>query len=160
MSKSKRKSSGHTRSGSLFTELVFEVFRLNGGLLASGDRLTKPIGLTSARWQVMGTLRNSPEPITVSQIARNMGLQRQSVQRSVNLLVDEGAVTLVDNPNHGRARLVVLTPKGRKVLQEATRLQVEWANETARGIDPASLKTAVDVLADLRQRLERRRLTG
>lgn len=160
MAKPVKAPSGHTRSGAAFTEVVFEVFRLNGSLLAAGDRLTKPIGLTSARWQVMGTLAKSPEPITVSQIARNMGLQRQSVQRSVNLLVEEGIVTLADNPNHGRAKLVMLTPKGDRALREATRLQRQWANETARGIDPPDLRNVARVLAALRERLERRRLTG
>jgi hypothetical protein len=39
----------HTPAGKTFTDLVLEVFRLNGRLLAAGERLTKPHGLTSAR---------------------------------------------------------------------------------------------------------------
>jgi hypothetical protein len=38
-------------NGNAFTELILEVFRLNGLLLEAGDRLTHPVGLSSARWQ-------------------------------------------------------------------------------------------------------------
>jgi hypothetical protein len=67
------------RTGHVFTDLVLETFRLNGRLLAYGDRLVKPINLTSSRWQVLGSLPRNRA--TVSEIARYMGLQRQSVQR-------------------------------------------------------------------------------
>jgi hypothetical protein len=43
-----------------FTELVLEIFRLNGVLLTQGDRLVDDIGLTSARWQVRGAAALSP----------------------------------------------------------------------------------------------------
>ena len=39
------------------TELVLDVFRLNGLLLAAGDHLTAGEGLTAARWQVLGSNR-------------------------------------------------------------------------------------------------------
>ena len=42
------------------TDLVLDVFRLNGALLASGDTLVKDLGLTSARWQVLGAIALSP----------------------------------------------------------------------------------------------------
>ena len=38
------------------TDLVLEVFRLNGRMIASGDSLVAKIGLTSARWQVLGAI--------------------------------------------------------------------------------------------------------
>jgi DNA-binding MarR family transcriptional regulator len=98
------------RTGHVFTDLVLETFRLNGRLLAYGDRLVKPINLTSSRWQVLGSLPHNRA--TVSEIARYMGLQRQSVQRTIDVLRKEGLVKLVDNPNHRRARLAVLTAKG------------------------------------------------
>jgi DNA-binding MarR family transcriptional regulator len=68
----------HSPSEAAMTDLVLEIFRVNGLLLAVGDRLTKELGLTSARWQVMGALADGP--LTAAQIARKMGLKRQSVQ--------------------------------------------------------------------------------
>ncbi len=144
----------HTDSGAAFTELVLETFRLNGRLLNSGDRLTRSLPLSSARWQVLGVLRAAPGPITVSQVARNMGLQRQSVQRTVDLLVAEGLVRMIDNPNHRRARLVAMTRAGRDVLRKASHLQMRWANDIADAIDADDIRSACRVLRRLRQRVD------
>ncbi len=95
----------------LLTEVILTVFRLNGTLLKWGDELTSSFNLTSARWQVMGALRE--KPATVSDISRSMGLTRQSVQRIVDLLVDSGYLHLIDNPAHIRAKLVNLTKEGK-----------------------------------------------
>ena len=153
MAASRRASQSHSKSGEAFTKLVLETFRLNGRFLVAGDRLTKGIGLTSARWQVLGTLRESDTPLTVAQIARNMGLQRQSVQRTVDVMCREGLLRMVDNPRHRRARLAVLTPKGWTVVRRATRLQIAWANEISDGIDPAGIEAAYGMLHKLRKRL-------
>ena len=77
---------------SALTDLILEVFRLNGRLLAAGDRLTRPSGQTSARWQVRCAI--DIEPRTVSQIAQAMGLARQSVQRTTDRLQTEGLVAV------------------------------------------------------------------
>lgn len=98
----------HTPAGAAFTELILELFRLNGCVLAEGDRLTAPEGLSSARWQVMGAIDEGPQ--TVSGIARRMGLTRQSVQRTVNELARSGIVRMLENPDHKRAKLVDLAP--------------------------------------------------
>src|SRR5258708_20215260 len=100
-------------AGSAATELILDVFKLNGRLLAAGDRLTKDIGLTSARWQVIGAVALAGAPQPVANLARNMGLTRQAVQRTVNELHSEGVVTFAVNPHHQRAKLVSLTNKGR-----------------------------------------------
>ena len=71
------------------TALVLATFRANGALIAAGDMLTAPFGLSSARWQVLGAVALAGQALTVPQVARNMGLTRQSVQR----LVDEFRMT-------------------------------------------------------------------
>ena len=102
--------SGLHRRGELFTEIVLEVFRLNRLLLDAGDALTAPVGLTSARWQVLGIVEHGPAP--VAQVARSMGLTRQSVQETANGLEAEGFIEFAPNPRHHRAKLMVMTPKG------------------------------------------------
>jgi DNA-binding MarR family transcriptional regulator len=141
-----------------FTDLVLEVFRLNGRLLAAGDRLAAPVGLTSARWQVLGAI--DEQPLSVAGIARAMGLTRQSVQRLADLLAAEGSVAFIPNPRHKRAKLVDLTPTGRAMLREVTVLQKAWAERTAAGLPAARIEAAVEVLGSLRRRLERAESDG
>ncbi len=100
-----------------WTGLVIEVFRMNGDLLAAGDALVGDLGLTSARWQVLGAIALSPVPQPVAHIARNMGLTRQAVQRLVDDMRADGFVRLEPNPHHRRAMLVVATERERLPIE-------------------------------------------
>jgi DNA-binding MarR family transcriptional regulator len=148
---------GYSAQGRLFTDLVLEVFRFNGRLVFVGNRMTRELGLSTARWQTLGAIALAERPLTVAEIARNMGLQRQSVQRTVDMLVNAGLVVTHDNPNHQRARLVLLTKKGRGAYAEAIAIQIGWANRTAASVPEADLRRAVHVLGALRASLEVRR---
>ena len=134
-------------TGVAMTELILKLFRVNGLLLTAGDRLTKDLGLTSARWQVMGALADGP--LTVAHIARNMGLKRQSVQRLVNVLAQQGLLMLVDNPHHRRARLVQLTAMGRNQYEKISQLQAHWVNNISEGLDVTNLKLAFEQLCNI-----------
>lgn len=139
------------------TTLSLAVFRLNGALIAAGNRLTAPLGLTSARWQVMGAISLAGAPQTVARIARAMGLARQSVQRLADQLAKDGVVAFADNPDDRRARLVSLTPRGEALF---ARIMGEWnalAEQLAAGRDVAAWRGAVATLEYLRTGLEKTR---
>jgi DNA-binding MarR family transcriptional regulator len=136
------------------TDLVLETFRLNGRLLASGDALVADLGLTSARWQVIGAVALSPVPLSVAQIARNMGLTRQAVQRLANEMETDGLVRFAPNPHHQRAKLVVLTPAGKSAFAAAMKRQGAWASDVGVGLDARKIAAATAMLRSVRQRLE------
>jgi len=135
--------------------LILEVFRLNGRLLAVGDRLVAKLGLTSARWQVLAAIAVSPAPEPVARIARNMGLRRQGVQRIINELAEGGIVAFKENPHHQRANLVVLTKKGRIAYEAARQIEIPWMRSLSEDIDPRSILAARRLVATLRERLEK-----
>ncbi len=141
----------HTPEGQLFTEVVLEVFKLSGSLVAEGDKITSVHGLSSARWKVLGALTNSEEPITVPQIARSMGQTRQAVQRLVEVMHDDDLLELHDNPNHKRAKLVALSEKGKKASLAIMKDQIPWANNCADQLDAKELKTTLSTLKKLTQ---------
>ena len=138
-----------TPEAAALTSLILEVFRLNGQLLMQGDRLTEPLGLTSARWQVLGSLELSDHPISVAQAARRMGLTRQAVQRVANDLEMLGFTRFENNPDHARAKLIVPTAKGRKALELIEKRQIEWSNNLARGINVSQLSNVIEMLDEL-----------
>jgi DNA-binding MarR family transcriptional regulator len=142
----------HTKAGNAFTELIVETFRFNGRLLTAGDRLTRPFKLSSARWQVLGAIVE--KPLSVAQIARNMGVARQSVQRLADNLEKTGRVEYAPNPDHGRAKLVRLTDEGDRVMKALTRIQIRWANEIASSASSGEIASALSVMRHLRRRLE------
>ncbi len=136
------------------TELVLETFRLNGRLLATGDALIADLGLTSARWQVIGAVSLARAPLPVAHIARNMGLTRQAVQRLANDLAREGLVRFAPNPHHQRAKLVLLTRKGETAFIAAMKRWEPFAKSLAGGLSARELKLAVAALRTIRQRLD------
>jgi DNA-binding MarR family transcriptional regulator len=137
--------------GELFTDIVLEVFRLNRLLLEAGDELTAPAGLTSARWQVLGIVEHGPAP--VAQIARAMGLTRQSVQETANGLEADGFIEFAPNPRHRRARLLTMTPKGDAAMEVVRRRHAAWANEFGEAHRADALQSVVTVLAEIRAAL-------
>jgi DNA-binding MarR family transcriptional regulator len=137
------------------TALILEVFRLNGALLAAGDGLTRDLGLTSARWQVLGAVALAGRPLTVAAAAREMGLTRQAVRRLVTELAADGFVTLAPNPDHRRAALVMLTEAGQRAYAAAQERQADWAERIAAGCAPAALSETTTLLRRLRAALER-----
>jgi DNA-binding MarR family transcriptional regulator len=149
-----RRSAAHTEAGAVFTELVLELFRVNGALVADGDDMTRDLGMTTARWQVLGAIGS--EPKTVAAAARKMGLTRQNVQRIADWLVESGIAEFVDNPNHRRAKLVALTKQGVALRQQLGRRQARWANATGGQFTAAELRATTNVLKRLKKALEKR----
>jgi DNA-binding MarR family transcriptional regulator len=99
-----------TDAQELLSGVALTTFRLNGQVLELAEGLARPAGLTAASWQVLGAVL--PAPLTVAGIAREMGITRQSVQRTADLLVGRGLAAYADNPAHRRAKLVTPTPEG------------------------------------------------
>lgn len=143
-----------TDAGEALTTLILDVFRLNGRLLVAGDRLVAKLGLTSARWQVLGGIAYAERPESVAWHARTMGLHRQGVQRIVNDLEAEGIVAFRPNPHHKRAHLVVLTSKGQNLFEAAHALQIPWVNALSDGLKPEDIAMAQGLINQLKTRLE------
>ena len=133
---------------------MLDLFRLNNLVLTAGDRLVAPLGLTSARWQILGAILAAERRQPVAWLARDLGANRQNVQRIVNDLEKEGLVVFETNPHHRRAQLVVLTDKGRQAFDAAMRLQAPWINSLSGGIPVRDIETVYRVIVTMRRRLE------
>ena len=148
------KKAKRTLAGDALTALVLDLFRLDSLLLTAGDRLVARLGLTSARWQVLGAIIAAERPQPVAWLARDLGGNRQNVQRIINDLHKEGLVSFEVNPHHRRAQLVVLTEKGRRTFEAAMELQAPWVNDLADGLSVKDLETVHRVVTTLRNKLE------
>ena len=142
-----------TPAGAALTDVILSLFRLNNLLLAAGDRLVSGLGLTSARWQILGAIAYAARPQSVAWLARDLGGNRQNVQRIVNDLLKDGLVVLQANPHHRRSPLIVLTDKGKKAYDAAMRLQAPWVNDLADGLSLKDITTTGSVAKALRDKL-------
>lgn len=142
-----------TPAGDAVTALVLDLFRLNNQLLSAGDRLVAPLGLTSARWQILGAIVAANYPQPVAWLARNLGAHRQNVQRIINDLFKDGLVAFEANPHHRKAQLVVLTRKGKETFDAAMRVQAPWSDSLSEALSVRDIETAHRVMLALRQNL-------
>lgn len=136
------------------TDLILTMFRVNNLTLTWGDRLVAPLGLTSARWQILGAIVAAERPQPVAWLARDLGANRQNIQRIVNDLTEDGLVSFAPNPHHRRAQLVVLTDKGRQTFDAAIRLYAPRVEALAEGLAVKDIEAARSVMTMLRQKLE------
>ncbi len=143
-----------TPAGEALTGLMLDLFRVNSLILMAGDRLVSRLGLTSARWQILGTIVAAERPQPVAWLARDLGANRQNVQRIVNDLHKQGFVTFETNPHHRRAQLIVPTEKGRQTFDAAMRLQAPWINDLSEGLSVTDTETVGRVMTALRKKLE------
>ncbi|MFI9231732.1 MarR family winged helix-turn-helix transcriptional regulator [Streptomyces rimosus] len=137
----------------LLSRTALGVFRLNGQFLAVSEKLARPAGLTTARWQVLGAVAGGPLP--VAGIARAMGITRQSVQRVADLVVAEGLAEYRPNPAHRRAKLLALTADGLSALQRITPDHGEFAAELSEQLGgPAQFRTVMEAVETLSRALD------
>lgn len=144
----------HSPKRKLFLDLVRAVFRLNGLLLADGDRMAERVGLTSARWKVIGVIALSSAGVTVPAIARALGQTRQAVQRITDVMASDGLIVYADNPRHRRSPLVQLTDQGQEVYSALRNVQDPWAIGLTDDIPAAELETSLRLLQRLINRME------
>jgi DNA-binding MarR family transcriptional regulator len=130
-----------------FTRFAESLFRLNGLMIAAGETITRPIGQSSARWQVLGGLGYGPR--TVADIARSIGHARQSVQRVADLLIGEGLVVQRDKPNDRRTVLLELTHEGKAVLGAIYKGQLAWSNRITKGLTDKQLDALAAALGKI-----------
>lgn len=152
----------HLRSAeaAIATDIVLRVFRLNGLLLDAGDALAADDGLTAARWQVLGAIALAEQPLTVPQIARRMGLTRQSVHASVSRLVRDDVVRLIANADHRRSQRVELTSLGDRTYRSINARQTTWIESLIADVPQSSLAATASTLAELCVRLEEANAQG
>jgi DNA-binding MarR family transcriptional regulator len=132
-------------------ELVLEIFRVNARLLAAGDVAVKGVGLTSARWKVLGAVARTDTKLSVANIARTMGLTRQAVQRIANELATEGLIEWEENPRHQRSPLAILTDDGRTTYDAALRQwRADWTSEIEEVFPEAEIVETTKRLRRLR----------
>lgn len=145
----------HSPKRKLFLDLVLSLFRLNGLLVAEGDRMAEALGLTSARWKVIGVVALAHSGVTVPGIARALGQSRQAVQRITDVMEKDGLLSYEDNPEHKRSVLVCLTEAGQDVYTALRAVQDPWAIDSTDDVPGDELETGLQLVRRLIYKFDR-----
>lgn len=145
----------HSSKRVLFLDLVLSLFRLNGLLIAEGDAMTEKMGLTHARWKVIGAIALSSAGLTVPGIARVLGQSRQAVQRITDVMVRDGILDYRENPKHKRSVLVTLSDEGKEIYSTLREVQDPWAIDATQDIPAEELESALRLVRRLIKKFDK-----
>jgi DNA-binding MarR family transcriptional regulator len=146
--------SSNDEPGSTLIALVDELSRLRGRLVSAFRPVRERHGCSDLDMMVLSAAAGAATPPTVSRIGRSLGHPRQVVQRIADDLARRGLIGWLDNPEHKRARLLVLTDTGRALKREADEEGLQAASYLTDGIDPQVLANAVRSLQVIREKIE------
>lgn len=111
-------------------------------------------GITNARWQTLSELFALEKRVTVSELARHMGLSRQAIQRLADDMASDGLVEFVENPGDARAMHLLLTEAGRATYHEALEREWQSTNAIAADFDAEQIARAVILLEAITQKMQ------
>jgi DNA-binding MarR family transcriptional regulator len=130
--------------------LCLHVQRAARALARRFDDAFRPLGLTNGQFSLMMSL-NRPEPPAMASVAALLAMDRTTLTAALKPLQRRGLLEVAPDPEDRRARLMLLTPKGRKLLARAvplwksTHLAVEDLLEDR---DPGHFRRNLHALSD------------
>jgi DNA-binding MarR family transcriptional regulator len=131
-----------------------ELIRLNGRLKNLFAEAQRGAGLGHSELGVLNAVVEADRPPTVPQIGRSFGQPRQLVQRAANSLMAAGLIEALPNPDHKRAVLLRATEAGTKLKRGIDARADTKADEVARSLDAALIRSTTAALRTIRQQLE------
>jgi DNA-binding MarR family transcriptional regulator len=134
------------------TALIVEnLIHLWSAFRKRGDLWARSVGLSYNQWQVMEAAARGAK--TVPQLARRMGLARQTVQRTADQLVKKQLTSYQKNPDHLRSPHVMITEKGQDALDHVMagmkRHRLQFIQ--AQGLKMDELRVTESVLRRIRE---------
>jgi DNA-binding MarR family transcriptional regulator len=117
------------------------------------DQVNEVMGnhdLTFARYEVLAWLATDPEEsLTLSWISKTLRIPPATVTNLIDRLEADKLVKRVPHPSDARTTLAVITPRGRRLVDEAT-LELNATVYAQIGLSEKKRGQLIDLLAELR----------
>ncbi len=105
-------------------------------------RLGRPVDLSKVlACEAIGELARGGGPVTISDIAGALHLERSTTSRLIGEAEDDGLVTRGSLPDDGRRVAVTLTPLGAEVVEFVQSLRVAYLDHACSVFDDSELAT-------------------
>src|SRR5277367_5522868 len=130
------------------TCLCLHLQRAARALARRFDDALRPLNLTNGQFSLMMSL-NRPEPPGMASVASLLAMDRTTLTAALKPLQRRGLVKITADPTDGRARLMTLTPKGRRLLVQAVPIwqSTHLAVESLLRDDPDRLRKNLHALS-------------
>jgi len=117
-----------------------------------------PEGLSLAGFTVLNhMIRLGHERRAPAQIANAVQVTKGAMTGTLKRLEAEGWITIEPDPDDGRGKVVMLTPKGRAIRETAVAALSPLFLPIQRAVDESDLQRAIPILQKVRAALDRAR---
>ena len=117
---------------------------------ALGERIQTECQASLAAYTLLCTLTAPDDPLNQQAIAAVLGINKSSVSRQVDAAVKDGFATVDVSPLSRREKKVVVTARGRSVVDTGNRVLAEFA----AGLDTDDAAHAIQILTALSARTD------
>jgi DNA-binding MarR family transcriptional regulator len=123
-------------------QLLFRLWRVSHTRTAEA---LESLGLTTALFALLNVL-GPREGANQQELGSAMGVDPSTMVSLIDQLENAGLANRRPRPTDRRAREVVITPKGRRVLGEARQLAMQVEDDVLRGLSPAERQRMLALL--------------
>lgn len=134
----------------LYHEAVLSIVRTASVMSTAGDQLFRKFDLTEAQFNVLYSLKYSTRRVTQTDLGKRLVITRASVTSVLDKLEAKGLVKRADVPNNRRSYHVLLTEKGRALVEEVEPLYRESIHQAMEGLGERDCKQMIRLLERVR----------
>ncbi len=133
-----------------YEKLLVNIMYTNSWLMEQQASIFKPFGITVPQYNVLRILRGAhPNPCTINSLIERMLDRMSNASRIVDRLEAKGLVERKVCPSDRRAKDVVITDEGLKLLETVDHQMNEWLDKFNE-LDLKVVEKANDVLDTMR----------
>ncbi len=134
-------------------ELTTAVLTTADALLRESQRLFRPLGLTSAQFNVLNVLaQHDPAGMSQRELSDRLVVDRSNVSGLLDRLEKTGWVRRGDHPEDRRIYRVSLTATGRKLWRKVNALYLTAVAQVTRGLSAQRVRECIETLRSLEAR--------
>jgi transcriptional regulator, MarR family len=126
--------------------LGYQLKHVQAALRARMDEALRPLGLSAPQYLCLELLSRAPGAST-SDLAREAFVTRQTMSTLLRTLVDRGLAQRAAQASSGRALPVQLTPEGRSLLKEASKVTEEIERIMVAPLSETQLRTVREAMS-------------
>lgn len=112
----------------------------------AADLRLQPFDLTEATWLPLVRIARAPAPMRQKELAASLSLDGSSVVRLLDNLETAGLIKRREEANDRRAKVIVLTARGRAVADQVEAVARRVREDALAGLSDADIETAFRVL--------------
>ena len=126
--------------------LGYQLKHVQAALRARMDEALRPLGLSAPQYLCLELLSRAPGAST-SDLAREAFVTRQTMSTLLRTLVDRGLAQRAAQASSGRALPMQLTPEGRSLLKEASKVTEEIERVMVAPLSETQLRTVREAMS-------------